>query len=395
MDHSNVTSGGSGVGSILGAYGSGGGGGVSGSGGGGVGTGGLMSTGYSALATAYSNAFATSLFDSDLIFQRFLIFVVDFIHIVYDRISDTALAHTPYDLNDELAIFSFSVLVHSLSLGLDTSSHKARFSSLFRNNLQLIRLQFRRMLVFMMHPNHKLATRMQLIKRLMNTPNCETILKCIVTLPDSASSIVSSSVSTNSISVPFTTKLAVHLNSLINSATTTTSNNDKEILSHLGHMLNQCGLGYTKPDSVMAADPSSEFVVTSLSADSHYLMVSQAMQPTSAHVNRMMSGSGSGTGGGGGVGSVIGSIVNRKISVDLSTQIDRDLDDEIMKIFYKAKTAFVRLIEHYERLVNELSEHACTLTNQVVLLHSSARKILFQVNIIKSFYNEKLEMIFS
>lgn len=344
-----------------------------------------MSSGYSALATAYSNAFATSLFDSDLIFQKFLIFLVDFIHIVYDRISDTPCSHTPYDLNDELAIFSFSVLVHSLSLGLDATSgsggggalgslgltsnnqsyhHKApRFSSLFRNNLGLIRVQFRRMLVFMMHPNHKLVTRLQLVKRLMNTPNCETILKCIVSLPDSASSIISASSAASSsnltqTNVPFTTKLAVHLNSLINSATTITSNNDKEILSHLAHMLGQCGLGF-KPEYYVS-DPSSELVVTS--AESHYLMVSQAMQPTSV----------------GRVGAA-GVAAHRKGSIDLTTQIDRDLDEEMMRIFHKAKSAFMRFIEHYERLVQELSEHACTLTNLVVLQHSNAQKNYIQV----------------
>lgn len=111
---------------------------------------------------------------------------------------------------------------------------------------------------------------------------------------------------------------------------------------------------------------SHEFVVTSVMADSTtpFLMVSQAMQPVSAA----------------GAGAVVSA--HRKNSIDLSTQIDRDLDDEIMKIFHKAKVAFMHLQEHYERLVNELSMHACTLTNQVVLQHSSVRKIYLQVNFL-------------
>lgn len=32
----------------------------------------------------------------------------------------------------------------------------------------------------MMHPNHKIHTRLQLVKRLLNTSNCELIMKCIL-----------------------------------------------------------------------------------------------------------------------------------------------------------------------------------------------------------------------
>lgn len=298
-----------------------------------------MSTGYTALTTAYTNAFVTNLFDSDLIFQKLVIFLVDFIHIVYDRISDSPNASTVYDINDELAIFAFSVLIHSLSVGLE-NSQKVRFTSLFRNNLALIRLQFRRLFVFMSHPNHKLPTRLQLVKRLMNTPNCETILKCIVTLSDSSS-------------IPFSTKLSIHLNSLINASTTTSmSNNDKEILSHLSQILTQCGLNYkndftsSSPPSTLFVDSSADFVVTSLAGETPYLIVSQT---------------------------------NRKNSIDLNTQIDRDLDEEILKIFHKAKTAFMRFLDQYEKLVVELSEYGCVLTNQVVLQHSSVRKLYLQV----------------
>jgi hypothetical protein len=315
----------------------------------------LMSTGYTALATAYSNAFATNLFDSDIVFQKLIVFVVDFIHIVYDRISDSANAASTYDINDELAIFSFSVLIHSLSIGLENNA-KIRFTSLFRANLTIIRMQFRRMLVFMMHPNHKLHTRLQLIKRLMNTPNCESILKCTLNFTDNT---VPSSSSASSI--PFSAKLSIYLNSLTNT-TNVLSNNDKEIISHLCHILTQCGLNYKSEITNFADYSANDFVVTAVSTDSPYLMISQAMQPTSASA---------------------ASAANRKASsIDLITLIDRDLDEEILRIFYKAKTAFVHFLEQYEKLVNELSEHSCVLTNQVVMQHSNVRKLYLQVRFL-------------
>ena len=103
--------------------------------------GGLMNSSYAALTTAYSNSIATSnLFDSDLIFQKLITFIADFIYIIYDRISDCAMVNVNYDINDELAIFSFSILIHALSIGLE-NNQKIKFSSLFRTNLSLIRQQ--------------------------------------------------------------------------------------------------------------------------------------------------------------------------------------------------------------------------------------------------------------
>jgi hypothetical protein len=128
----------------------------------------------------------TALFDSDFRFQKFIIFLVDFIHIIYDKISDTKIDDTTYDINDELSIFAFSILLNSLSIGLETQAHsKTKFTSFFRNNLPIVRFQFRRLFLFMMHPNHKLLhTRLQLIKRLLNTSNCEIILRFVLSSTD-------------------------------------------------------------------------------------------------------------------------------------------------------------------------------------------------------------------
>jgi hypothetical protein len=89
---------------------------------------------------------STAVFDSDFKFQRFVVFLVDFIHIIYDKISDTPLAGhdvKSYDQNDEISIFAFAILIHSLSMGLESSARRTKVSGLFRSNLGLIRSQFR------------------------------------------------------------------------------------------------------------------------------------------------------------------------------------------------------------------------------------------------------------
>ena len=86
---------------------------------------------------------ASGLFDSDMIFQKFITFIVDFIHIVFDKISDTQLDDTKYDVNDELSISSFTVLAECLAISLE-NNQRAKFTNLFRNNLNLIRFQVRK-----------------------------------------------------------------------------------------------------------------------------------------------------------------------------------------------------------------------------------------------------------
>jgi len=72
------------------------------------------------LSSASNTTFSSinTLFDNDFRFQKFIVFIVDFIHIIYDKISDQPINDTSYDVNDELSIFSFAILTHSLSLGL-------------------------------------------------------------------------------------------------------------------------------------------------------------------------------------------------------------------------------------------------------------------------------------
>jgi hypothetical protein len=74
----------------------------------------------------------TTIFDSDFRFQKFIVFVVDFIHIIYDKIIDAAVRETKPDINDELSIFSFAIIIDSMSIGVVSyENEKQKFLSLF------------------------------------------------------------------------------------------------------------------------------------------------------------------------------------------------------------------------------------------------------------------------
>ncbi len=103
----------------------------------------LSSTGSSSQQLfSTSSAQSNSVFDNDMRFQKFLIFIVDFIHVIYDKISDNANKESSYDINDELSLFSFSILMQCLSIGFETNT-KTKFSSLFKSNLNFIKIQVR------------------------------------------------------------------------------------------------------------------------------------------------------------------------------------------------------------------------------------------------------------
>ena len=83
--------------------------------------------------------------------------------------------------------------MNSLSIGLETQN-KNKFTNIFRNNLTLVRFQFRRLLLFMMHPNHKLVhTKLQLIKRMLSASNAEIIMRFIFSTNDEINQMNSSS----------------------------------------------------------------------------------------------------------------------------------------------------------------------------------------------------------
>ena len=297
-----------------------------------------------------------TVFDSDYKFQKFIIFLVDFIHIIYDKISDTPVLNEvkSYDHNDQISIFSFSILIHSLSMGLG-SSQKTRFSNLFRSNLSLIRIQFRRMFIFMMHPNHKIHTRLQLIKRLLNTPNCELILKCILSELDLNNVTISeSSFSSQQISsVNFNSKLAFYLHALMNNKNSSSllSNNDKEILLHLDEIFCQVGLNYksevTKTLFSLTRSNSSFFTY-----DTDWISWEVLSEPDPSSQNQL--------------------------SIDFLNQCDKEFDEEILKIYYRTNQAFKHFLMQFERLSEDLNEYAVNLTNQVCSMHSNVRKSYLQ-----------------
>jgi len=295
----------------------------------------------------------TTLFDSDFRFQKFIIFLVDFIYIIFDKISDTKINDTTYDINDELAIFAFTILLNSLSIGLETQSQsKTKFSSFFRQNLTLIRFQFRRLLLFMMHPNHKLLhTKFQLVKRLLNTSNCELILRFILSSTDELlqTSMNSSSDHQNT----FNLKLAFYLNALINSNSSSASqisnNNDKEILKHLNEILITIGFNYkTELGTIL------NFDLNEISTSSSFLLVSPSSKMQSTSLN------------------------DNKLASDFLNQCDKELDEEIIKIYSRTNQMFKRFLQQFDRLTEELNDYAVTLTNQVVSMHSQFRKSYLQ-----------------
>lgn len=294
-----------------------------------------------------------TVFDSDYKFQKFIIFLVDFIHIIYDKISDTPVINEvkSYDHNDQISIFSFSILIHSLSMGLGTSQ-KTRFSNLFRTNLSLIRIQFRRMFIFMMHPNQKIHTRLQLIKRLLNTPNCELILKCILSEVDlnNGNSGETSFSSQQMNSVNFNSKLAFYLHAMMNnkSSNNMLSNNDKEILLHLDEIFCQVGLNY-KTEVTKTLFSLSRSTSNFFTYDSDWITWEDPDQSS-----------------------------QNQISTDFLNQCDKKFDEEILKIYYRTNQAFKHFLQQFERLSEDLNEYAVNLTNQVCSMHSNVRKSYLQ-----------------
>ncbi len=85
-------------------------------------------------------ASANSLFENELKFQKFIIFIADFIFVIYDKISDKPIANENEDINDHLASITFDLLRHLVKLGLDYTE-KTKLSVLVRNNMTLIRSQ--------------------------------------------------------------------------------------------------------------------------------------------------------------------------------------------------------------------------------------------------------------
>jgi hypothetical protein len=224
----------------------------------------------------------------------------------------------------------------------------------------------------MMHPHHKVKnTRLKLIKILTTNPNCVHILKCALSLPDNQPSAISSN-----------SKLSFYFNSLfdlaisnkrgpqsaplMSSSSTAAaqsqpqiSNSDKEVLLEFNQILIQAGLNYkteyyavinayTRNSSLITGfEPSNSPDLASFAAESTYLIVN-----TDSNWLRA--------------------------SVDLTTQFDKELDDEILKIFHKSKQIFNIFLEQYDKIIQDLSHFSCNLTNKVVLMHSNVHKQLFQ-----------------
>jgi hypothetical protein len=244
----------------------------------------------------------------------------------------------------------------------------------------------------MMHPNHKVKnTRLKLIKILTTNPNCETILKCALSLPDSQPSAISSNsklsfyfnslfdlaTAAGSKKAPHTTMSSSLIGPSGNGASSTSAspisgslqqqhhhhqhitNNDKEVLHEFNQILTHAGLNYkTEYYAVINAYTRNSAQITGFESSNSPDLASFAAESTYLIVNTDSNW--------------------LRASVDLTTQFDKELDDEILKIFRRATNIFNLFLETYERLVAELSHFSYNLTNKVVLMQSSVRKQLFQ-----------------
>jgi hypothetical protein len=200
----------------------------------------------------------------------------------------------------------------------------------------------------MMHPNHKLQTRLQIIKRLLNTPNCELIVKCFLSVNDYQTSNVYTNI-----------KLSFYLNALMNNGylkqqsdlNATSYNNDKEILNHFNNILVNCGLNYKNELSSYMNNMNKIGQVTTDFSDliePTYLLVSNSFY----------------------------SNINRRTAIDLMNQFDKDLDDQRVNHIYKrSNDIFKHFLSQFDRLTNELNSFSINLLNQVVSMHSNVRKL--------------------
>lgn len=203
----------------------------------------------------------------------------------------------------------------------------------------------------MLHPNHKLQTRLQLIKRLLNTSNCEIILKCILSLSDSQQTPIS-----------FNLKLAFYLNTLINSNSishTQVGNNDKEILNHLNSMLINAGFNYKNELSSSAfsalLNRASSFDLSDTTESSYLFVQSSSGKAYSSNPHAA-----------------------KKNTLDLTTQFEKDHDEEVIKIYKKSHLIFKKFLEQFDRLTEDLNVFSTSMTNQVVAMHSQVRKLYLQ-----------------
>jgi hypothetical protein len=73
------------------------------------------------------------MFDSDNKFQKFIIFCIDYVFIINEHIINKPCVETTYDLNDELSIFIFNLMVNIFSVGIVSivDFHLRKLSKLF------------------------------------------------------------------------------------------------------------------------------------------------------------------------------------------------------------------------------------------------------------------------
>ncbi len=186
--------------------------------------------------------------------------------------------------------------------------------------------KFRRFLAFFMHPNHKLQTRLQLIKRLLNLPNCEQIIKYI---------FQNDNQQTTQIQIQ---KLKIYLNFIIEQNQysyddLSLTSSDKEILDHLNELL---------------INTNNVFDTTQLNIKS-YLSFKKVLKQT-----------------------------NTQNTDDLLIKFDKDYDDELLKIYSKANSLLKTFLKQFEALNRTLVDYIRLLNENSFLVYAKVRKYYLQ-----------------
>jgi lysosomal-trafficking regulator len=262
----------------------------------------------------------------------------------------------------------------------------------------------------MMHPHHKLQTRMQLIKSLLNTPNCEKILKNILLLSEHPQPYTVSSINKLLVYLGWLINLSKNQQEILannsrntshnqqeqqlststsstnhsggggsssNSSSTSSNNglsymsnvaqsitsNDTEILNHLSSILQNLGvdrLSHTTTNSLLANYlnfDTTESISSSITNESYILIQQQADKLNNGNY------------------TTTSNYNYKRGNVDLLNQFDKEFDEEILKIYTRAHLIHLRFLEQFERLTNDLNDFAVGLTNNVVSIHSNVRKV--------------------
>lgn len=254
-------------------------------------------------------------------FQKFLQHLVDFVFIIYENISNLKNESNEIDVNDQIVIFIFEILLSALLNGISQSNNKSKYTALAKQNINFVKTQFRRFLTFMMHPNHKSQIKMQLLKRLINTFSSETILRAVFINTDNLPSTYSLNLKLN---IFFKTFIEKHESNL----------ESKEVINTLKSCISVLNNGQNMTQIV-----------------NYYLNLNKIkvnLQKTPSYVD------------------------------SLHTQFDKDFDTEIITIYKSSNLIWNKFLNQFSSLKSNISDASSFLNENLFTVSSNARKNYLQ-----------------